>query len=706
MKDRNPVTNGPVSIGVDTGGTHTDIVLSGNNKVVALKVPSTPDDLSIGIMEGVLRVAALAQVPVEAIQRFVYGSTFVTNLFVEERQAGVGLITTDGFRDVLEIGRASRKPDVYDIHWRPAPPIVPRDLRLGVRERMDHRGRVITPLDEDSARRALESLAAADVKSIAVCLFHSYANPMHERRIAELAAEVCPEIEVSLSSDVVREFREFERTSTTCVSSFIKAPIRRHLQELKKRLAECDVPALPFIMRGNGGISTFDMAAEAPVAVTHSGVMGGIIGAQALAAACGIKNIITLDMGGTSADVSLIANGAPIMTNRSHIGTYPLLLPTLDMITIGAGGGSIAWIEGGTSLRVGPHSAGSFPGPVCYGQGGSEPTVTDANLVAGRLNADYFLGGARRLDLDRARNAIEEKIAKPLGMTVEEAALGILDIAEAHMVNAIRLITVERGLDPRDFTLVAFGGAGALHAVHLAEALSIRNIMIPPAPGNMSAMGLLCADVRHDYGRTVIVEAEPAIGPKLLAMFDDMLADAEAALVADHVDPGKRQYFLYADLRYRGQNYDLTVPVFKDTFVSGFDDLVKRFNEQHQRIYGYQLSGRQVQIVNIRVTAVGIVEHGEWPVHASTRDAPASVGRRQVLLGMDEKKEVPVYRFDELKAGHEIEGPAILEYAGGTLFLAADWQLRLDSMMNARLLGASLPLHMEQLVSTPPKELI
>lgn len=676
---------GRIAIGVDTGGTHTDLVLAGQGRLVTLKVPSTREDLSIGIIAGMAKIIEIAGVPMQSIECFVYGSTFVTNLFVEGKETGVGLITTEGFRDVLEIGRASRKPDVYDIHWRPASPLVPRQLRFGARERIDHLGRIVIPLDEASVCEALRALAAARVDSIAVCLLHAYANPLHERRIAELAAEICPEIDISLSSDVVREFREFERTSTTCVSSFIKKPITLHLQGLKQALAESGVPAVPFIMRGNGGISTFDMASQAPTAITHSGVMGGIVGATALAAACGIENLITLDMGGTSADVSLITNGAPVLANRSHIGSHPLLVPTLDMVTIGAGGGSIAWVDGGTALRVGPHSAGSVPGPACYGQGGDSPTVTDANLVAGRLNGDYFLGGARSLQFRFAFDAIEQKIAKPLGMTVDDAALGIIAIAEAHMVNAIRLVTVDRGLDPRDFTLVAFGGAGALHAVRLAEALSIRKVLIPPAPGNMSAMGLLCADVRHDYARTIVLKVGPAIAPRLAAMFDEMLIEAEAALAEDGVEPDARRCTLSVDLRYQGQNYELTLPLSRLELTDGFDELVARFNAQHRQVYGYNLAGREVQTVNVRVTAIGATAHARWPTHAFSEAPPSFVGQRELLVEANKRLAAPVYRFDDLSAGQEVGGPAIVEYAGGTLFLAPGWNAGFDSMMNAHL---------------------
>jgi N-methylhydantoinase A len=689
MKSK-PHADAPYAIGVDTGGTHTDLVLAGNGMLATLKVPSTPEDLNVGILAGVDALLGDAGVPIEQVGRFAYASTYVTNLFVEGKEGGVGLITTSGFRDVLEIGRASRKPDVYDIHWRPARPLVPRDLRHEVIERIDHRGGILTPLDDESARVALRALAAAGVQSIAVCLLHAYANPVHERRIAELAREACPEVDVSLSSDVVREFREYERTSTTCVNAFIRGPIAHHLEGLGERLAQRGMTAPAYIMQGNGGVSTFASAAQSPTAVVHSGVMGGMVGATALGAECGVRNLITLDMGGTSADVSLIADGAPQLTNRSRIGPHPLLVPTLDMVTIGAGGGSIAWVEGGFGLRVGPRSAGSVPGPACYGQGGVNPTVTDANLVLGRLNAAYFLGGARHLDIARATEAIRIRVAEPLGMTLEDAAFGIIAIAEAHMADAIRLVSVERGLDPRDFTLVAFGGAGPLHAVRLAEALSIGSVLVPPAPGNLSAMGLLCADVRHDLARTMLHRLTSDLLPRVRAVYDELLVEADAALVGDGVEPAHRNCALAADLRYQGQNYELTLPVTADDLAHGFASLITRFNDQHRRIYGYQLVGREVQLVNARVSATGKTDHAHWPVGTQGKRDAAPTARRSLLVSPGVRADAPVFRFDDLAAEQTLTGPAIVEYRGSTLFLPSGWTARIDARRNAHLVREAL----------------
>lgn len=674
----------PFSIGIDTGGTHTDLVLAGPGLLRTLKLPTTPADLNDGIVDGLQRILRDAGVAASDVGRFVYASTFVTNLIVEGRERRLGLIGTDGFRDVLEIGRASRKPDVYDIQWRPPAPLVPRYLRHTVVERMDHQGRVVVPLDEASVIAALERLVALGVESIAVCLLHAYVNPEHERRIAELALQVCPDIDVSLSCDVVREFREYERTSTTCINAFIKRPIREHLASLEQRIRANGIETAPFIMQGNGGVCTFAAATRLPVSVTHSGVMGGIVGATALALGCGIEDIITLDMGGTSADVSLVTGGKPVLANRSSVGAHPLIVPTLDMVTIGAGGGSIAWAESGSAMRVGPRSAGSVPGPACYGQDGIQATVTDANLYCGRLNAAYFLAGARPLYPELAQAAME-RLGQELGTTPEAAALGIIAIAEAHMANAVKLVSVERGLDPRDFTLVAFGGAGALHAVQLAEALAIERILIPPAPGNLSAMGLICADVRHDLTRTHVADLDTLNVQQVHSLYRQLLDEAAKLLDEDAVAADRRLFTLSADVRYQGQNYHLNLPVLQSELQQGLGELAARFHVQHQRVYGYQLANRSLQLVNIRVTATGSNPPAHWQQVHNATDNPEPPQARQILLASGERVRAPVYRMLTLPADFTLSGPAIIEYPGATLYLAPGWSCRLDAMQNAHL---------------------
>ena len=676
-------------IGIDTGGTHTDLVYvdDAGGGLHILKVPTTPDDLSRGVLDGLGAILDDAGSTTSAVTRFVYGTTLVTNLIIEGGDVPVGLLTTEGFRDVLEIGRASRKLNIYDIHWRPPVPLVPRHLRLDVPERIDHRGGIVTPLDEEAARVALRRLRDAGVESIAVCFLNAYANPAHEQKMAVLAAEECPDVEISLSSDVVREFREYERMSTTVANAYVAGPLTRHLDDLAANVARHGVRATPAIMRSNGGVMTFQAAKRLPVALTHSGPMGGIVGGTAIAAACGIDDIITLDMGGTSADVSLVAGGHPVLTTRGKLGHFPVLLPMLDLVTIGAGGGSIAWVDEGGAMRVGPRSAGSVPGPACYGQGGGEPALTDANLLAGRLNADYFLAGKRGLSLEKSKVAIRERVAEPVGISVDEAAMGIIAIAESHMVNAIKLISVERGLDPRDFTLVAFGGCGPLHAARLAEELAITKVLIPAAPGNVSAMGMLAADIRHDLVRTHVRELQAVDPMALAAEFEELLAEGASVLDAESVEGSRRRMMPAVDLRYRGQNYELTLalPGLQGEPLA-LADLPERFHAEHRRVYGYDLPGRSIQLVNLRLTAFGAMVAMGWPRYAT--DQPGRpVLRRSVLIAGAAAADVPVYRIDDMCPEQEIAGPAIIEYAGSTLFVPNAWTATIDGMRNASLVN-------------------
>ncbi len=679
-----------VQIGVDTGGTHTDIVLldRADGSFHTLKVPTTPEDLSIGILSGVTRI--LSEAGKNAPDRdvaFHYGTTLVTNIIVEEQDLPIGLLTTEGFRDVLAIGRAVRKPNIYDIHWRPQRPLVPRALRRGVTERIDYKGRVVTPLDEASARKQMRLLRERGAIAVAVCLMNAYANPAHEQRLAEIAAEELPGVPMTLSSDVIREFREYERTSTTVLNAFVLAPMIEHLNRLADRLEADGVRRTPFIMRGNGGIMSFDLAKNLPAAVTHSGPVAGIVGGNALARASGVTNAVTFDMGGTSSDVALISDSVPFSTTRGKLAGYPVLLPMLDLVTIGAGGGSIAWVDNGGGLKVGPRSAGSVPGPACYGQGGENPTVTDANLLCGRLNGDFFLNGDRVLRKDLAVKAMREKIADPLGMSVEEAALGVLAIAEAHMVNAIKLVSVQRGIDPRGYTLIGFGGAGPLHAVSLADAIGMNRVLIPAAPGNVSASGLLAAEVRHDMVRTRVQPIDRVDIPEMAEEFGDLVIDAAKALRNQGVGPDDIEVLRAVDLRYRGQAYELTLPIpAGDLTVEVLSAMTVRFHDEHERVYGYRLDRHPIEIVNLRVTGTSRPPALPWPSFPLSENAPAPVGMRRVLHeSAATAADWPVYRFTEIPAGAGIEGPAIVEYPGSTCVILPGWTATWDAWRHAHI---------------------
>ncbi|MGV8855872.1 MAG: hydantoinase/oxoprolinase family protein [Devosia sp.] len=679
-----------LQIGVDTGGTHTDIVLldKAARTFHTLKVPTTPEDLSIGILNGVTRILKEADKLTSGQEvAFHYGTTLVTNIIVEEQDLPIGLITTGGFRDVLAIGRAVRKPNIYDINWRPQRALVPRALRRGVPERINHKGEIVTPLDEDAARAEMRILAQRGIVALAVCLLNAYANPVHERRLAEIAAEELPGVPTTLSSDVAREFREYERTSTTVLNAFVLAPMIAHLDGLASRLHGEGVKRTPFIMRGNGGIMSFDMAKTLPAAVTHSGPVAGIVGGNALARATGITNAITFDMGGTSSDVALISDGVPFATTRGKLAGYPVLLPMLDLVTIGAGGGSIAWLDSGGGLKVGPRSAGSVPGPACYGQGGENPTVTDANLLCGRLNGDFFLNGDRVLRQDLSRQAMLDKIATPLNMSLETAALGVLAIAEAHMVNAIKLVSVQRGIDPRDYTLIGFGGAGPLHAVSLANAIGMERVLIPAAPGNVSASGLLSAEVRHDIVRTQVLPLDNAKADTLAESYTALVGEAEQSLLDQNVPASEIQILRSIDLRYRGQAYELTLPLPAGPITDEtLAEQGARFHQEHMRVYGYHLDHHPVEIVNLRVTGTSQPPALPWPSHAVTPSMPNPVGFRRVLHDTPgSAAEWPVFRFTEISAGATINGPAILEYPGSTCVILPDWTATLDAWRHAHI---------------------
>jgi N-methylhydantoinase A len=675
-----------IEIGIDTGGTHTDVVLVDRKRDIfyTLKVPTTPENLSNGILNGVEKVLARAELPFDEVGHFVYGTTYVTNIIVEKQTVDIGMITTDGFRDILALGRAHRNENIYDINWRPEPAVVPRRHCLTIRERINARGEVELPLDEDSVRRTLGDLQAAGIRTVAVCLLHSYINPAHERELKEFAQREFPDLAISVSSEIVREFREYERASTTAINAYVMRSMRDHLDDLAATLMRRGIPGQPYIMRGNGGIMSFARGKEMPVAITHSGPVAGIVGARLLASRAGFEDIVTFDMGGTSSDIALLSAGDTGVTTRSKLAGYPVLLPVIDLVTIGAGGGSIASLDTGGRLQVGPSSAGSVPGPMCYDQGGTNLTITDANLFTGRLNKDYFLAGARKINADRSVQGLTD-LSDRLGLTPTDAALGIIEIAESHMTNAIKLVSVQRGLDPRDFTLVAFGGAGPLHGASLADALGMRSVLIPPAPGNVSASGLLCAEVRQDAVRTVVKLLRSLSAGFLEETVADLMAEVGTKLRGDGVTEEEQEAVLSADLRYVGQSHDINIAVGQQGFEeAGLDDLVERFVAKHQQLFGYTIPERDFELVNIRVTAFGSSPGLPWPERAGATASPTPAGVRLVTHRSEGKpSEWPIYRFESLGVGSAFEGPAIVEYPGSTLVVPPGWTVRYDFLMNA-----------------------
>ena len=673
-------TSATYRVGVDIGGTFTDLVLMGDGVTLATrKALSTPPDYADGIVDGLRSILADTGVAPSAIAEVVHGTTVATNAVLEGRGARTALITTAGFRDVLELRRI-RVPALYDLFWEKPAPLVPRRWRFEVEERVGPRGEVWRPLDEASLRCALEAVKRAEVESLAICLLHSYANPTHERRVAELAAEVLPDLYVSCSCDVLPEIREYERTSTTVVNAYVGPLIARYLRRIGARLAEIGVRAPLLVMQSNGGAMTAAEACERPAYIVESGPAAGVTAAARLGAQAGERSLITLDMGGTTAKAALVEDGQPARTSEYEVGAginlssqlvkgggYALKLPLVDVSEIGAGGGSIAWIGEGGRLLIGPRSAGADPGPVCYGRGGADPTVTDAHVVLGYLNQAALAGGSVPIDAAAARRALDERIARPLGLDVLEAALGVHRVAAATMVRAVKAVSTFRGRDPRAFSLLAFGGNGPLCAVELARALTIGRVVVPVAAGVFSALGLLAASVEQHWTRTVFRRTD-GLGAEEV--------ERELAALAARA-PAGATLRRSADLRYAGQAYELTVPVPDGPIDVG--QLVEAFAREHLRVYGHRAERDPVDLVNLRIVATAR-EASELP--RSRPSAPWERGRvtaRPAYFGRDHGLvSTPVVSRRDLPP----EGPFILEEYDCTCVVPPGARARLDEWGN------------------------
>ncbi len=585
-----------------------------------------------------------------------------------------GLITTKGFRDVYEIGRGNR-PEGYNLFFKRPVPLVSRDLRLEVEERLYATGEVLKPLDEASATAAIAVLKAAGAESVAVCLLHSYANPEHEKRLGELLRQQFPEAYVSLSHEILREFREYERTSTTVLNSYVGPLVRRYLVSLEKMLGDGGFGGTFRVMQSNGGVMSADVAKKMPVTMMESGPVAGVIAAAHIGELLDCHHIISFDMGGTTAKASLIKDFHPEVTSSYYVGGYvsghPMMLPVVDIVEVGNGGGSIAWIDAAGSIKIGPQSAGAAPGPACYGQGGSEPTVTDANLAVGRIDPEYFLGSGIRLQRDKALEAITEKIAKPTGLSLEEAALGILTIANFNMSLAVRAVSVEKGYDPRDCVMVPSGGGGALHAMAIARELSVPRVIIPPMPAYFSAFGMLVADLKHDYVQTFVRELNDTNGTELADGFAALENSAIETLTEEGAE--KQQIFLrrFLDMRYRGQEYTLPVPLTEDRRGLGdFAAIRARFDQLHQEHYGHSAPHEPVMMVNLRLSALGRFENRLPPGLSVHTGAEGERGKRPVIFDHAQGFLLcPIFLRDGFKAGDRLQGPAVIEELGATILL-------------------------------------
>ena len=599
-------------VGVDVGGTFTDLVLTdtASGSVTIHKVSTTPADPSIGVVEGILGLCGKAGVAPGAVGHVLHGTTIATNAALEYRGAECGMITTRGYRDVVHIGRHQR-PEHYSIQQRipwQATPLVKRRHRLVVSERLiPPRGDVLIPLAENEVRDAAQHFKSQGIASIAICFLFAYLNPSHERRAREIVLEEYPEAFVTTSADVAPQFREFERFTTTAMNAFVGPAVRDYVARLEGRMRAGGLQADLHIMGSNGGVATAKMVADRPVITMLSGPAAGVLGGIWAGALSGRDNLITFDIGGTSADIGIVTAGrfAEATARDTWIAGFPLLTPMIDIHTIGAGGGSIARLDAGGAFRVGPQSAGAVPGPAGYGRGGTLPTVTDANIMLGRLDPENFLGGAMALDVAAAKTVIE-RFANEIGLPPDRAALGILTIINANMANAIRSRTVQKGIDPRGYALVAFGGAGPLHAVEVAQTLGIKEVIIPPAPGITSAMGLLTTDLKYDAVRTCFQFSNAPDLARMTQDFTAMEAEIAAQFAADGLDPGSARYERAGDLRYVGQGYELRVAFNAGTVdEAALTEALARFHQQHRAEYGHAFADSVIEIVNLRVTGFG-----------------------------------------------------------------------------------------------------
>lgn len=655
-------------IGIDVGGTFTDIVMvddrTGNLHFA--KVSTTPPKLWEGVLNGIAKVLEKAGAVIEDVDYIVHGTTIGTNALIEKKGAKTGLITTQGFVDVLEIGRIQRPEEgLYDFYAENPQPLVPRYLCKGVIERVGADGKVVKELDEETVRGAITYLKEQKVESIAISLLFSFLNPAHERRIVEMCNDIFPEAYVSVSSEIAPEYREFERTSTTVINAYLQPIMKRYIQKLTQALEEKYGRVDLRIMQASGGTITAEAAERYAINTVNSGPAGGALAGAYFGEITGYSQLMTADMGGTSFDIGIIDQGVAQATSEAKFEGYPVKIPVIDIDTIGAGGGSIAWVDKGGILNIGPQSAGASPGPACYNRGGKLPTVTDANLILGRLNPSYFLGGELVLERELAYQAIKEYVADPMGTTVEDAAAAIIKIVNANMSKGIGVNTVQKGHDVREFAVVAFGGAGALHAAELAADMGIKTVLVPRLAGNLSALGLLVSDARHDFVQTVAKTIDDIDLEELSRIFDRLEARGKDQLEAENFAPEEIELLWSADVRYDGQSYDLNISMTRKSNLNRDDlvQLVKAFNDEHRRLYAYSSENETVQVMNVRVTAVGKTPPVQMKkVELSAGDGSEALKTpRMVYFEGTGSVEVPVFERDLLQPGHLFDGPAIIE---------------------------------------------
>lgn len=678
-------------IGIDVGGTFTDLVAldESGGSLLRLKVPTTPRAPEEAVVRALREF--VERRPDASIDLIAHSSTIATNALLGQinlELPRVALLTTEGFRDVLEIGRQNRC-EVYNLLVQRPRPLVARNDRIGVRERLDHTGSVVVPLDPLSLDAAIAQLERTDARAVAVAFLHAYANPVHERAAGDAVRARLPNAEITLSSEIDPEYREYERTSTTVVNALLIPLVRRYLEQLERDVRNLGIRAPLYVMQSNGGMAAINVASKRPATIIESGPASGVIGAAFLGRRLGIENVLSFDMGGTTAKAGTVFGGEPQVVGefeaagRTHSGRavkgsgYPVRFPFIDLAEVSAGGGTIAWIDGGGALRVGPLSAGADPGPAAYGQG-DQPTVTDANIVLGRLNPVALLGGEMPIDAKRSQAAVDSLLPKLPELDRDRLAAGIIALVDNEMAKILRIVSIERGYDPRTFTMMAFGGGGPLHACALADALEVARVVVPPSPGLFSAWGLLAADVRASYVRTLVEVAGKIDAARIDAAFADMERIGGEELAAQGIEPKAMTFVRELEMRYLGQGYELAVPM--TTLARAVD----AFHEKHERTYGYASHEDAVEVVAARLVAVGDVPKPELSFFAASKETSTvqARARRKVYFANAGWRDTPIYEREDLSVGASIAGPAIIEQYDSATLVALSWTASVDELGN------------------------
>lgn len=675
-----------IMIGVDVGGTFTDFSTfdTETGRLKHFKHSSTPEDPSKAIVSGILHVLEEDVIGPEQVSYLAHGTTVATNALIEKKGARLGLITTKGFKDLMEIGWQKR-PSLYDLSKQKPESLIPDGMKCEVEERILYDGTVKTALNEDSVREAVRYLKDMKAETIAVCTLFSFLNPVHEDRIKEIIREEYPEVYVSVSHELVPEFREYSRMSTTVLNAYLGPVMEKYVHNFERSILDAGITVAPYVTQSNGSVISIAETIDCPIKTAVSGPSAGVIGATCIGKQCGIDKIITFDMGGTSIDVSLIENGKASLSNERLVEGYPARIPMIDIVTVGAGGGSIARIDAGGALKVGPDSAGATPGPACYMRGGTNPCVTDANIVLGKLNREKILGGRMDVDAGLAEKAIKENICDKSELTLDQAAAGIISVVNSNMTRAIRVVSVERGYDAREFTLMAFGGAGPLHACEVARDMGITSVLLPPSPGTLCSLGLLMADTKFDISRSNVMIAEEENLNRVQDIFDTLTREGNELLSREGVKEKDRSVTYLIECRYERQNYEIGIEVSGHFTREAMEEMIEKFHKEHNRSYGYFNRSMRIQMVNYRVSAVGDIVKPDLKEERIQENAPAPepFDVRNVLF--DREKDyisTNIYHREDFVPGCVIEGPAIIEQMDSTSVIPPGWKAYTDGYRN------------------------